>query len=134
MISTSRDGIVHLLSVRTVDQVLEHLLSLLSEKSITVFAVVDHSGEAARVGLEMRATKLVIFGNPKAGTPLMLAEPDSALDLPLKLLIAQAANGTTRSCLINLRNATTRPMGPAIEAGLTQPFGAATAYMRQLLV
>jgi uncharacterized protein (DUF302 family) len=95
MISTSRDGIVHLLSVRTVDQVLEHLLSLLSEKSITVFAVVDHSGEAARVGLEMRATKLVIFGNPKAGTPLMLAEPDSALDLPLKLLIAQAANGTT---------------------------------------
>jgi uncharacterized protein (DUF302 family) len=50
--------------------VLEHLLSILHTKGITVFAVVDHSGEAAKVGLEMPATKLVIFGDPKAGTPL----------------------------------------------------------------
>jgi uncharacterized protein (DUF302 family) len=62
----------------------------------TVFAVVDHSGEAAKVGFEMRATKLVIFGNPKAGTPLMIAAPDSALDLPLKILIAEDPRGSTR--------------------------------------
>jgi uncharacterized protein (DUF302 family) len=76
--------------------VLEHLLSILQTKGITVFAVVDHSGEAAKVGFEMRATKLVIFGNPKAGTPLMLAAPDSALDLPLKILIAEEPSAGTR--------------------------------------
>jgi uncharacterized protein (DUF302 family) len=76
--------------------VLEHLLSILQTKGITVFAVVDHSGEAAKVGFKMRPTKLVIFGNPKAGTPLMLAAPDSALDLPLKILIAEEPSGSTR--------------------------------------
>ena len=89
------NGIVHLVASRSVDEVLEHLLSTLQTKGITVFAVVDHSGEAAKVGLEMRATKLVIFGNPKAGTPLMLAAPDSALDLPLKILIAEESSGST---------------------------------------
>jgi len=96
MISAADNGIAHLAASRSVDEVLEHLLSILHTKGITVFAVVDHSGEAAKVGLEMRATKLVIFGNPKAGTPLMLAAPDSALDLPLKILIAEEASGSTR--------------------------------------
>jgi uncharacterized protein (DUF302 family) len=73
-----------------------HLISILQAKGITVFAVVDHSGEAAKVGFEMPPTKLVIFGNPKAGTPLMLAAPDSALDLPLKILIAEEPSGSTR--------------------------------------
>ena len=106
MISISDSGIVHLASSRTVNEVLHQLLSILRAKAITVFTVVDHSGEAAKVGLEMRATKLVIFGNPKAGTPLMVAAPDSALDLPLKILIAEEGNGSTRvsyNCLTYLQ-------------------------------
>jgi len=92
----SDNGIVHLVSCHSVDAVLEKLLALLRAKAITIFAVVDHSGEAAKAGFEMHATKLVIFGNPKAGTPLMLAAPDSALDLPLKILIAEGADRQTR--------------------------------------
>ena len=95
MLPIADTGIVHLAASRSVDEVLEHLLSILQAKGITVFAVVDHSGEAAKVGIQMRATKLVIFGNPKAGTPLMIAAPDSALDLPLKILIAEEASGST---------------------------------------
>ena len=96
MISAADNGIAHLAASRSVDEVLEHLLSILQAKGITVFAVVDHSGEAAKVGIQMRATKLVIFGNPKAGTPVMIAAPDSALDLPLKILIAEDPSGSTR--------------------------------------
>jgi uncharacterized protein (DUF302 family) len=96
MTSAADNGIVHLAASRSVDEVLEHLLFILQTKGITVFAVVDHSGEAAKVGFEMRATKLVIFGNPKAGTPLMIAAPDSAIDLPLKILIAEEPSGSTR--------------------------------------
>ena len=96
MTALADNGIVHLTASRSVDEVLEHLLLILQTKSITVFAVVDHSGEAAKVGFEMRATKLVIFGNPKAGTPVMIAAPDSALDLPLKILIAEDPSGSTR--------------------------------------
>ena len=90
------NGIVHLASSRPVREVLEHLLSDLQIRGVAVFAVIDHSGEAARVGLEMHDTKLVIFGNPQAGTPVMIAAPDSALDLPLKILVAEEPNGTTR--------------------------------------
>ncbi len=93
---TPDNGIVHLTSPHPVSEVLEHLLLILKKKGIKLFAVVDHSGEAATAGLAMPDTKLVIFGNPKAGTPLMLAAPDIALDLPLKILIAQDANHTTR--------------------------------------
>jgi uncharacterized protein (DUF302 family) len=96
MTATTDNGIVHLTTSRSVGEVLEHLLFILQTKGITIFAVVDHSGEAAKVGFEMRATKLVIFGNPKAGTPLMIAAPDSALDLPLKILIAEEPSGNTR--------------------------------------
>jgi uncharacterized protein (DUF302 family) len=96
MTSVADNGIVHLAASRSVDEVLEHLLSILQTKGITLFAVVDHSGEAAKVGFEMRPTKLIIFGNPKASTPLMIAAPDSALDLPLKILIAEEPSGSTR--------------------------------------
>lgn len=96
MTAIADNGIVHLGASRSVDEVLDHLLSILQTKGITIFAVVDHSGEAAKVGIQMRATKLVIFGNPKAGTPVMIAAPDSALDLPLKILIAEDPSGSTR--------------------------------------
>ena len=90
------NGVSHLTSKRSASDVLTHLLSLLKTKEVTVFSVVDHSGEAAKVGIEMHDTKLVIFGNPRAGTPVMLAEPDGALDLPQKILIAEISDGSTR--------------------------------------
>jgi uncharacterized protein (DUF302 family) len=94
--ASTDNGILQRSVMGSVDEVVERLLSILSGKGIAVFAVVDHSGEAAKVGLQMPNTKLVIFGNPQAGTPVMLAAPSSALDLPLKLLIAEAADGSTR--------------------------------------
>jgi uncharacterized protein (DUF302 family) len=86
-------GIIHKETRHSVDAALEKLVSILKTKGITVFALVDHSGEAAKVGMEMHPTKLVIFGNPKGGTPLMLAAPTIAIDLPLKILIWEDAQG-----------------------------------------
>ena len=80
-------GIVNRPSNHSVDQTVEKLQALLQAKGVALFALVDHSGEAAKVGMTMRPTKLLIFGNPKAGTPLMLAAPSSAIDLPLKILV-----------------------------------------------
>ena len=89
---TGEDG-AGLVSVRSrygVDESLRRLLELLATRGVTVFAVVDHSGEAAKVGMSMPPTKLVIFGSPKAGTPLMLEAPAIAIDLPLKMLIRES--------------------------------------------
>ena len=88
------NGIVSKRSTHSVDETVKRLETLLESKGIKLFAVVDHSGEAERAGLKMPATKLVIFGNPKAGTPLMLAAPSIALDLPLKVLVSEDAGGT----------------------------------------
>ena len=93
MTSPADNGIVQKPSSRSVDQTVEQLKGILQTKGVTLFALVDHSGEAEKVGLKMRPTKLLIFGSPKAGTPLMLAAPSSALDLPLKLLIWEDAQG-----------------------------------------
>jgi uncharacterized protein (DUF302 family) len=89
------NGIVSRHSHHTVAGTVAKLLDLLHAKGITVFAVIDHSGEAEKVGLKMRPTKLVVFGSPKAGTPLMLAAPSVAIDLPLKLLVWEDAEGKT---------------------------------------
>ena len=86
-------GIVTRPSLHSVDQTVERLESLLRAKGVTLFAAVDHSGEAAKVGMQLRPTKLLIFGNPKAGTPLMLASPSVAIDLPLKILVWEDAQG-----------------------------------------
>ena len=96
MTTNSDNGIVRLVSRESVSEVLRRLLTILRDKGITLFAVVDHSGEAAKAGIEMHETKLVIFGKPEAGTPVMIAAPDSALDLPLKILIAERADGGTQ--------------------------------------
>jgi uncharacterized protein (DUF302 family) len=87
------EGIVRLPSNYPVAQTVQRLEDLLREKGIKLFVVVDHSGEAVRAGLEMRPTQLLVFGNPKAGTPLMQAAPSIALDLPLKLLVAEDEHG-----------------------------------------
>lgn len=95
MLATTDNGILQRSAVGSVDEVVERLLSILGSKGINVFVVVDHSEEAAKVGLRMPNTRLVVFGSPQAGTPVMLAAPSSALDLPLKILIAQGADGNT---------------------------------------
>jgi uncharacterized protein (DUF302 family) len=86
-------GLVDIPSNHPVDETVEKLKGILQAKGVTLFALVDHSGEAAKAGLKMRPTKLLIFGNPKAGTPLMLAAPRIAIDLPLKILIWEDAQG-----------------------------------------
>jgi uncharacterized protein (DUF302 family)/uncharacterized membrane protein YidH (DUF202 family) len=86
-------GIVDVPSNHSADQTVEKLKEILNAKGVTLFALVDHSGEAAKVGMKMRPTKLLILGNPKAGTPLMQASPSIAMDLPLKILIWEDAAG-----------------------------------------
>jgi uncharacterized protein (DUF302 family) len=87
------EGIVKISSNHSVDQTVEKLKTILQSKGVTLFALVDHSGEAEKVGLKMPPTKLLIFGNPKGGTPLMLAAPSIAIDLPLKILVAEDSEG-----------------------------------------
>jgi uncharacterized protein (DUF302 family) len=87
------NGIVTLASQHSVDETVATIQRELQTKGITLFALVDHSGEARAAGLEMPNTKLLIFGNPKGGTPLMIASPSIAIDLPMKLLVAEDANG-----------------------------------------
>jgi uncharacterized protein (DUF302 family)/uncharacterized membrane protein YidH (DUF202 family) len=87
MMPNSDNGIVTIPSRQSVDQTVEKLEAMLRAKGIAVFALVDHSGEAAKVRMKMPPTKVLIFGNPKAGTPLMLAAPSLAIDLPLKILV-----------------------------------------------
>jgi uncharacterized protein (DUF302 family) len=90
---SSKNGIVDVPTNRKVNEVVERIKALLQAKGIKLFALIDHSGEAETVGLTMRPTKLLIFGNPKGGTPLMLASPSVAIDLPLKLLVWEDASG-----------------------------------------
>ena len=87
------EGIVTKPSNHSVDETVAKLKAILQAKGINLFALVDHSGEATKVGLKMPNTKLLIFGNPKGGTPLMLAAPSVAIDLPLKLLVAEDSQG-----------------------------------------
>jgi uncharacterized protein (DUF302 family) len=86
-------GIVDIPSTHSVDATVQRLEALIREKGIALFCLIDHSGEAAKVGMKMRPTKLLIFGNPKGGTPLMLAAPSAAIDLPLKILVWEDGAG-----------------------------------------
>lgn len=91
--SGAGSGIESVRSAHSVDESVERLKNLLAAKRVTLFALVDHSGEAAKAGLAMRNTKLLLFGNPAAGTPVMLAAPSIAIDLPLKILVWEDAQG-----------------------------------------
>jgi uncharacterized protein (DUF302 family) len=90
---SSKNGIVDVPTNRDVNEVVERIKALLQAKGIKLFALIDHSGEAEAMGIKMPPTKLLIFGNPKAGTPLMLASPSVAIDLPLKLLVWEDQRG-----------------------------------------
>jgi uncharacterized protein (DUF302 family) len=94
MTLASDPGIVNVRSNHSVDQTVEKLKDILTAQGVSLFALVDHSGEAEKVGLKMLPTKLLIFGSPKAGTPLMLAAPTCAIDLPLKVLIREDDEGS----------------------------------------
>ena len=89
----TNNGIVTKTSNHSVDETVERLKNILQAKGVMLFALVDHSGEAEKVGMKMPPTKLLIFGNPKAGTPLMLAAPSIAIDLPLKILVSEDGQG-----------------------------------------
>jgi uncharacterized protein (DUF302 family) len=94
MPTAAEHGIVNLPSHRSVDQTVERLKEILRAQGVNLFVLVDHSGEAEKVGLKMPPTKLLIFGSPKAGTPLMQAAPSIAIDLPLKILVWEDAQKT----------------------------------------
>jgi uncharacterized protein (DUF302 family) len=87
------NGLVRVRSRHSVDETVRRLQAAFVEKAMQVFAVIDHSGEAEKVGMKMRPTKVVIFGSPKGGTPLMVAAPSLAIDLPLKALVAEDEKG-----------------------------------------
>jgi uncharacterized protein (DUF302 family) len=87
------NGLIHLSSPHTVVETLARLETIVQAKGLTILARIDHSGDAAKAGLQMQPTKLLIFGNAKSGTPLMIASPSVAIDLPLKALVWQDEEG-----------------------------------------
>lgn len=93
MTATEGNEIINKSSNHSVEQTAERLRNILQSKGITLFALIDHSGEAEKVEMSMLPTKLLIFGSPKAGTPLMLAAPSIAIDLPLKILVWEDSQG-----------------------------------------
>jgi uncharacterized protein (DUF302 family) len=93
MSALPENGMVYLSSPRPVSETLQRLESLVTARGLTILARIDHSGDAAKVGLKMPPAELLIFGNPKAGTTVMIAAPTTALDLPLKALVWQDADG-----------------------------------------
>ena len=93
--SSQSNGLVDRRTPHSVDETVARLTDLRRAKGVTLFALIDHGGEAARVGLVMRPTKLLIFGNPRAGTALMQEAPRSAIDLPLKVLVWEDDDGNS---------------------------------------
>jgi uncharacterized protein (DUF302 family) len=122
---TDTNGIVTIPSRYSVDETVARLEHILQEKGIKLFTLVDHSGEAEKAGLKMPPTRLAIFGNPKGGTPLMLAKPSIAIDLPLKLLIAEDTNGSVSVSW-------TAPAYLAVRHGLPQELVANIAVIEKL--
>jgi uncharacterized protein (DUF302 family) len=87
------NGLLRVASPRSVDETVQRFKSVIAQAGLQLFALIDHSGEAEKAGLEMHNTKLLIFGSPKGGTPVMIGAPSVAIDLPLKALIAEDENG-----------------------------------------
>lgn len=87
------NGIVHLRSPYSVLDTLARLETVVQARGVAILAMIDHSGDAAKAGIQMEPTKLLIFGNAKAGTPIMLASPSAAIDLPLKALVWEDKSG-----------------------------------------
>jgi len=88
-------GLIRIASRYDFNETVGRLQAAFGEKGLQIFAVIDHAGEAAKAGLAMKPTKVLIFGSPKSGTPLMVAAPSLAIDLPLKALVAEGADGVS---------------------------------------
>jgi len=123
-----KGGIVNVASSHSVDQTVERFKSLLESKGVKLFALIDHSGEAEKAGMHMSPTKLLIFGNPKAGTPLMLAAPSIAIDLPLKALIWEDSSGKV---WISYNDPDYLKARHELPEGVTQPLAAVQALSKQ---
>ena len=121
-------GIIDIPSPYSVPETIARLQAILKEKGVTVFALVDHSGEAAKAGLEMRPTQLLIFGSPKAGTPVMVAAPSTAIDLPLKALAWQDAQGKV---WLSYNDSEYHQQRHGIPANLLQNLAAPAALLRK---
>jgi len=93
MSALPQDGMVHLSSQHSASETVKRLESLITARGLSILARIDHSGDAAKVGMKMPATELLIFGSPRSGTPVMIASPTAALDLPLKALIWEDTYG-----------------------------------------
>jgi len=89
----NENGLVHVASSHSVPETLKNLQTTIEARGLKIFALIDHSDEAEKAGLKMRPTELLVFGSPKAGTPLMTAAPTLAIDLPLKTLVWEDADG-----------------------------------------
>lgn len=122
--SPAAEGILTKESPRSVDDTVARMSELLRAKGLKLFAVIDHSGEARNVGLDLRDTKLLIFGSPLGGTPVMAAAPLAALDLPLKVLV-WSDQGTTRVSY-------TEPAALAARYGLSDKLAARLAVIDPL--
>ncbi|MGA7409165.1 MAG: DUF302 domain-containing protein [Bryobacteraceae bacterium] len=120
----SSSDIMNVASRHSVDETVARFQSLLGSKGVKLFALIDHSGEAEKAGLHMPPTKLLIFGNPKGGTPLMLAAPSIAIDLPLKALVWEDPGGKVWISYNDPHYLQTRHQLPQ---GLSGPLGAVQA-------
>src|ERR1700680_5137608 len=96
MTTSADNGMVHLSSPYPVPETIQRLDAILQTRGLAVFARIDHSGEAEKIGMKMHPTQLIIFGSPKGGTPLMVASPTLAIDLPLKALVWEDAGGKVK--------------------------------------
>lgn len=92
---TASKGLIEISSNHGFNETISRLTAAFTDKGLKIFAVIDHSGEAEKAGLTMRPTKVLVFGSPQAGTPLMEAAPSLAIDLPLKALVSENASGKT---------------------------------------
>jgi uncharacterized protein (DUF302 family) len=123
-------GIVTEQSSRPMEDVVRQLEELLAQKGVKLFAIIDHAREASNVGMAMPPTKLLIFGNPSAGTPIMRASPTSAIDLPLKILVAEDENGIAR---VSYNSPSYLQGRHGIPDELTMPLRALADLVRQVL-
>jgi len=116
--ATDERGVVTKLSPRSVADTTTRMTDILAAKGVKLFTVIDQSAEARQVGLQLRDTTLVIFGNPQAGTPVMAASPMAALDLPLKVLVWDDGGQTKVSYYAPAELAARHGLGPDLEKNL----------------
>lgn len=129
MTQENGNGLVSVRSTHSMDETVDRLRSLLQSKGATLFALVDHSGEAEKVGMRMLPTKLLIFGNPSAGTPMMTLKPAIAIDLPLKILVREDEEGAV---WLTWNDAAYLGQRHGVREALRKPLGAAELLARQV--